>query len=170
MNTLEFKAADGVKLLEDLSIISADDSRVDELVEVRVRFALDVHPVSDSAEIKELEGRTREYILRGMRNGSYIGFLGLLSGRTVGAASLLIYELPPMPGTLDRRQGHVLNVFTVPDLRGMGIGRRMMETLILEARKRGLFRLFLNSTKMGEPLYRSLGFVQQEEQALVLHL
>ncbi len=170
MNVLEPKAAITAMALENLSIITADNSRVDELVEVRVRFALDVHPVSDGAEIKELERHTREYILRGMCNDSYIGFLGLLNGRTVGAASLLIYTLPPMPGTLDRRQGHVLNVYTVPDLRGKGIGRRMMETLISEARKRGLFRLFLNSTKMGEPLYRSLGFVQQEEQALVLPL
>ncbi len=170
MNVPGTGAAGTAAVPENLSTIIADESRVDELVDVRVRFALDVHPISSGAEIKELERRTREYILRGMRDKSYVGFLGLLSDRTVGAASLLIYVLPPMPGALERRQGHVLNVYTVPDLRGMGIGRRMMETLISEARKRGLFRLFLNSTKMGEPLYRSLGFVKQEEEALVLPL
>jgi GNAT superfamily N-acetyltransferase len=155
---------------KDLSIITADRSHIDMLVAVRVEFALDMHPVSDRSEILELERLTRQYILRGMRDGSYVGFLGLLNGQTVGAASLLIYTLPPLIGRHDRRQGHVLNVYTAPHLRGRGIGRRMMETVIAEGRKRGLFRLFLNSTKMGEPLYRSLAFIQQEEKAMVLPL
>jgi GNAT superfamily N-acetyltransferase len=156
--------------LKDLSVTKADESRLDDLVAVRVEFALDVHPVSERDEIRELERVTREYILNGMRNGSYVGFLGKLNGRTVGAASLLIYALPPLANRRDRRQGHVLNVYTVPDLRGLGIGRRMMDAVITEGRKLGLFRLFLNATKMGESLYRSLGFRENEESALVLPL
>jgi GNAT superfamily N-acetyltransferase len=162
--------ADNTTFPGDLSIVTADSSHVDELVDVRIKFALDVHPISDRLEILELERRTREYILRGMSNGTYVGFLGMMGSRTVGAASLLIYTLPPMPGSPDRRQGHVLNVYTAPELRSRGIGRRMMEALIAEARRRGLFRLFLNATKMGEPLYRSLGFVAQEDEALVMPL
>jgi GNAT superfamily N-acetyltransferase len=155
---------------DDLIIIKADSSHVDELVDVRIKFALDVHPVSDRLEIAELERRTREYILRGMANGAYVGFLGKMGNRTVGAASLLIYTLPPMPGSPDRRQGHVLNVYTEPEFRSRGVGRRMMEALVEEARRHGLFRLFLNATKMGEPLYRSMGFTAQEDKALVMPL
>jgi GNAT superfamily N-acetyltransferase len=154
----------------DLEVIKADASHLDILTSVRVEFALDMHPSVDRAEIRELTRITRDYIRRHMDDGSYVGFLGVRGGRTVACASLLIYELPPLHGKPDRRQGHVLNVYTAPDQRGRGIGRRMMKAIIDEGRARGLFRLFLNATKMGEPLYRSLGFHEQEEKSLVLPL
>jgi ribosomal protein S18 acetylase RimI-like enzyme len=156
--------------MEDIEIVKADSSHLDLLTSIRVEFALDCHPSRDASEIHSLERITRDYILRHMEDGSYVGFLARKGGRTVACASLLIYELPPLVGKPDRRQGHVLNVYTAPDMRSRGIGRRMMQAVVDEGRALGLHRLFLNATKMGEPLYRSLGFHDQGEKAMVLPL
>jgi GNAT superfamily N-acetyltransferase len=156
--------------MEDIEIVKADASHLDLLTDVRVEFALDMHHSEDHAAIQDFARISKAYIRRHMEGGSYVGFLARMKGRTVACASLLIYELPPLLGKPDRRQGHVLNVYTAPDMRGRGIGRRMMQAVIDEGRARGLHRLFLNATKMGEPLYRSLGFHEQDEKSLVLPL
>ncbi len=156
--------------MENLLIVKAEAAQIDLLTAIRVEFARDMHPAGDAAEARALEELTRDYIRRHMEDGSYVGFLGMWEGSMVACASLLIYELPPLSGKPDRRQGHVLNVYTAPRLRGRGIGRAMMEAVIREGRARGLHRLFLNATKMGEPLYRSLGFHEQDEKSLVLPL
>ncbi len=156
--------------MEEITIVRADPSQIDLLAAARLEFALDMHPGTDRSTLPGLASLTCDYIRRHMEDGSYVGFLGRMGERTVACASLLIYELPPLIGRPERKQGHVLNVYTAPDVRGRGIGRAMMEAIIKEGRAQGLFRLFLNATKMGEPLYRSLGFHEQEEQPLVLPL
>jgi GNAT superfamily N-acetyltransferase len=83
---------------------------------------------------------------------------------------MLLYTLPPLPGSLDRRIGHVLNFFTYPPFRRRGFGQRLLEFIKADATGRKIVRLFLNAAPMGEPLYRKAGFVEQHEKALVLEL
>jgi ribosomal protein S18 acetylase RimI-like enzyme len=107
-----------------------------------------------------------------LAEGSLISFIGREGGKgpVMACAGLMVYALPPLASRIDRRQGHVLNVWVAPRLRGRGHGKALMRDLEDAAREAGLFRLFLNATAMGEPLYRPLGFHEQAEKALVKEL
>jgi GNAT superfamily N-acetyltransferase len=124
----------------------------------------------DPSSIASLEAATRDWIAPRLANGRYRGYLGLLDGLVVATAAMLVYELPPLGSNTCRRQGHVLNVWTQLGYRRRGYSRQVLEFLITDAQCAGIWRLFLNSTPTGEPLYRDLGFHEQEERALVKHL
>lgn len=44
------------------------------------------------------------------------------------------------------------------DMRGKGIGRLILEDLLAQARKRGCFKVSLESSEMAEQFYRAAGF------------
>jgi GNAT superfamily N-acetyltransferase len=59
--------------------------------------------------------------------------------------------------------GEIKRMYVRPDFRGRGIGRRLVDSLILEAREIGYPRLRLDSTRFmaeAHALYRSAGFVE----------
>ncbi len=51
-----------------------------------------------------------------------------------------------------------MNVYTAPEYRRQGVAACVVRACIEDARARGAGSLLLESTRMGEPLYRSLGF------------
>ena len=57
------------------------------------------------------------------------------------------------------RTGMVLNVLVRDGFRRIGIGMALMRGIEAEGRSRGLDRLDLKATEMGEPLYRKLGWI-----------
>lgn len=137
------------------------------LLKMRMDFILDLHPFENIKETQEVEELNRRYLMELMEKGNYIGFVGLLNEEPVCCSGLLLYRLPPLLGAVDRMQGHVLNFYTYPEHRGKGYGKGLMEYMIDKAKERGIDRLFLNATAMGEPLYRKCGFVEPEETAMV---
>ncbi|MDP2650103.1 MAG: GNAT family N-acetyltransferase, partial [bacterium] len=67
----------------------------------------------------------------------------------------------------DSTTGVVEHIVTHPDIRGKGLGRKVMEKIIEEARKKGLSRLVLTSNptrKAAHRLYKRLGFQIVGEQ------
>lgn len=76
------------------------------------------------------------------------------AGRPIGIGCL---------ATIGKEIGEVKRVFVSPDSRGGGVGRRLMEALIREARAMGHVKLRLDSGRLqtvAHSLYRSLGFVE----------
>ena len=50
-------------------------------------------------------------------------------------------------------------LFTVPEFRGRGLARRLMEHAVAFAESRGVAAIALDATEMGIALYRQFGFV-----------
>lgn len=153
-----------------LSVKLATLADLDELVRQRLGFSFEIEPIDDPSSVASLDAATRDWIAPRLANGSYRGYLGLLDSQVVATAAMLVYELPPLGSNACRRQGHVLNVWTPLGYRRRGYSRQILEFLIRDAQLAGIWRLFLSATPMGEPLYRDLGFHQQEERALVKRL
>jgi GNAT superfamily N-acetyltransferase len=57
----------------------------------------------------------------------------------------------------------LVNVYTEPDVRGVGIARALMNAVLEWAAAQGCDRVALHASDAGRPLYRSLGFVPTNE-------
>jgi len=51
-----------------------------------------------------------------------------------------------------------LNMYTIPQYRGKGIARSLLEKLIEECKKTGVRRIWLHASDVGKPLYTKMGF------------
>ena len=103
---------------------------LDLLVKMRIDFIVDLKPCDNENKIEEIRIITREYLKDLILMNEYIGFIGKRGNEPICCAGLLIYRLPPLIDATDRVQGHVLNVYTYPEYRQMGYGKKMMEFVI----------------------------------------
>jgi GNAT superfamily N-acetyltransferase len=80
-------------------------------------------------------------------------------GRVLGMAWLGLVARPPTPDRPGARlTADVQTVYVHPDLRGHGVGRRLVTVLLDTADRLGVERTSVHSSVDGETLYRRLGF------------
>ena len=102
---------------------------------------------------------SRDYFL----NGDHITVLVIDNGEVIGCASMSFMRIMPTFSHPTGKRAHLMNVYTRSEYRRQGIARKMVEILIDETWKRGATEISLDATKMGRPLYESLGFKASEE-------
>lgn len=102
----------------------------------------------------ELIKESRDYFL----NGDQTTVLAIDEGEVIGCASMSYMRIMPTFSHPTGRRAHLMNVYTRNEYRRQGIARRMCEMLIEDAWNRGATEISLDATKMGRPLYESLGF------------
>ena len=61
-------------------------------------------------------------------------------------------------GIIGLRNNELRTFFVDPDNQGKGIGRKLYDYLENEARKKGIAKLFLQGSPLGEPIYTKFGF------------
>lgn len=109
---------------------------------------------TDAAALREVNERwLGEHFGR-----DFISWIAELDGRPVASAGLLWFAHPPGPVNPGGLEAYILNVYTRPEARRMGLAQALMERLIEEARAAGVRRIWLRTSDKGRPLYESMGF------------
>jgi GNAT superfamily N-acetyltransferase len=81
-----------------------------------------------------------------------------------------VWERLAGPADDDGRFGYVQSMATDPAWRSTGVARAVLALLLDGFRERGVGRVGLHATRYGEPLYRSVGFVEPRFPELRLRL
>ncbi len=140
---------------------------------------LDLHTTHRVAMFRDMDygddaGRERMAVafrdrLRGwFATGEVAGVVVERSGAPVAGALIQFREALPGPLSEQCVRGYLFNVYTEPPARGGGLGRRMTEALLGEARRRGVGIVELHASADAEPLYRAMGFQPTPEFRLIL--
>jgi GNAT superfamily N-acetyltransferase len=118
--------------------------------------------------------RTLRFLERAIPSGEYVGWLAVDRRDpqgVAGGAGLQLRTVLPFPfgdgrGVGAGREALVINVYTEPQFRRLGLARRMMEALIAWSKTIGVERIALHASLDGQPLYESLGFSPTNEMRL----
>ena len=139
----------------------------------RARMFQDMGDVSgDAFEI--LRANTRPRLEQWIDNASYIGWLAALAEKPemiVAGAGVQLQTILPRPLDLstigEGWQGTIVNVFTEPQWRRLGIAGLLIKEIIIWSKKEQIDRLILHASKEGRSIYESLGFVASNEMRFV---
>jgi len=88
----------------------------------------------------------------------YVAWLAEIDGLPAGTAAIMWFPHPPGPRNLSGLEAYVLNVYTKPEFRRLGIARALMARTIEEARAAGVTRIWLRASREGRSLYEEIGF------------
>ena len=142
---------------------------INNLVKYRIRF-FNEEKVHSESETKALEVELKKYFSWAISSNEFIGWLAEYEGKIVGTSGMVIWQIPGRYGFLSGKNGYILNMYTIPEMRKKGIATYLLNKLISEAKSMGVERLHLRAREAGDPLYRKIGFSEQQYPELVLRL
>jgi GNAT superfamily N-acetyltransferase len=79
-------------------------------------------------------------------------------GEALGIVSVVVNDVPPLPGETRCREGYIVNECVLPPARGRGVGRLLLHAALGSAETLGIGRYCLFAPDAGRPLYVTEGF------------
>lgn len=138
----------------------ATDKDIELMMRSRLEMLRVVNNLSDDYEYSEdIVNNSREYFL----NGDQTTVLVLDGDKVIGCASMSYITIMPTFSHPTGKRAHLMNVYTNPSYRRQGIARKMVNMLIDDAWSKGATEISLDATKLGRPLYESMGFIDSNE-------
>ncbi|HTW64563.1 MAG TPA: GNAT family N-acetyltransferase [Bryobacteraceae bacterium] len=104
-----------------------------------------------------------------MQRGEYLAWFAVDSDGAVAAGlGLWLMDWPPHILGPGKWRANIVNVYTRPDSRRVGLARRLMETALAWCQANEVSTVILHSSDAGRPLYESIGFKPTNEMRIVL--
>lgn len=140
------------------TIGQAHAADIDELIELRLAYLTDDFGALTPLQRDSLPTELAPYLQEHLDRDLFAFVARDEGGRIACCAWLLMVPKPPSPRFPHGRTGVLFNVYTRPERRRQGLAKRVMRTLLDEARSQSLDVVELHATDDGYPLYRQLGF------------
>lgn len=150
----------------DFTIREAAPSELPVVLHHRRSMFRDMGQGTEEQLDRMVEG-ARPLLARALADGSYHHWLALDgSGRVLGGGGVLLCPWPANPKDPCTERAMILNVYTEPEFRRLGVARRIMETILDWIKARGLRSANLHASDQGRALYEKLGFEPTNEMRL----
>lgn len=123
------------------------------------------------AEFEEMAIATDLWLRHALPSKTYRGWVAeSADGAVAAGGGLIVIPWPPGPMSMDPRCGFVFNVYTAPEHRKQGLGRRLMDAMHEWCRDEGIERVVLNASTFGKPMYAAMGYVVTAEPMMRMRL
>jgi len=144
---------------------------VPALVDYRIQFLNELFDHPENEDTAVVRKSLRKYFAQAIPSKDFIAWVAEYDGRIIATGGMVMWQKPAMYGGVESgRLGYLLNFYTVPEARRKGIGTRLLNELVEEAKAFGLKYLHLHSSKDGIHIYRRAGFVEPAMPELELRL
>lgn len=151
----------------ELVFQKAGPEDIDLLTKTRIEVLRAANRLDETVDLSEVERQSREYYQDALPAGSHVAYLVNADGKFAGAGGISFYRVMPTYHNPTGEKAYIMNMYTKPEYRRMGIARRTLDLLVAASKERGIFHITLEATDMGKPLYEKYGFVKlNDEMAL----
>lgn len=100
-----------------------------------------------------------------LRRGELMAWIVETKGGPVASGALWLMRVQPRPGHPTGVTPYLMSMYTAPEHRGKGHARRIVRAAMAWTKREKLPRMTLHASKMGRPLYESLGWTRTWEMA-----
>jgi len=144
------------EMIYTVRMATAEDAR--ELARLRWEFRVE-EQVRQTRE--EFIDACEEWLIEALNAGNWVvAVVESESSSLGGCIYLQCVEKVPVPGELRRAWGYVTNSYVSPELRGAGIGGKLLDILCDAGRERMLEFLIVWPSKKAVPFYQRAGFLE----------
>lgn len=133
-------------------------SDAEKLAEMRSIFFREMNKVSSEEERIIFKQANLEYFSKALYDNTFISWIALDNEEIIATSGLSFSVVPPFFPVTDGRVAYIMNMYTVPMYRNLGIGAELFKRIVDEAKQLGYRKITLNATEMGRPLYERYGF------------
>lgn len=137
---------------------------LDILTKTRIEVLRAANGLDDNTNMSRVEKETRAYYENALANGSHTAYLVFDGDVFIGAGGISYYTVMPTFHNPTGRKAYIMNMYTRPDHRRMGIATKTLDLLIQDVKKRAVTSLSLEATDMGRKLYERYGFVSMTSE------
>jgi GNAT superfamily N-acetyltransferase len=121
----------------------------------------------DEAALDQMSRAFEPWLACRMQTGEYLAWFAVgMDGSIAAGLGLWLMDWPPHMIGPGAPRGNILNVYTEPPARRLGLARLLMETALAWCRNNGIRAVILHSSNAGRPLYESMGFKSTNEMRL----
>jgi ribosomal protein S18 acetylase RimI-like enzyme len=123
----------------------------------------------DEVAMNHMCNEFRPWLARKMQDNQYLAWFAVDPGGTIASGlGLWLMDWPPHLVGPGPWRANILNVYTRPESRRMGLARRLMDTALAWCRANDVQAVILHSSDDGRRLYESMGFTPTNEMRILL--
>lgn len=146
--------------MNDIKIRTADISDIDTLVKLRFLYhTAATGELTEEQKIK-LNIQLPDYFERHIGK-DFTAYLAEDGSNTAATMFMVRLEKPAGIYFLNGKTCYLMNVYTKPEYRRMGIASMLLDRLITDAKAEGITCIDISATPMGKPLYLKKGFIER---------
>ncbi|HEX3044623.1 MAG TPA: GNAT family N-acetyltransferase [Bacillota bacterium] len=141
----------------------AESKDAAELAEMRWDFRHDPQERTPEVSKNEFVTYCREFLQESLEKGDWIGWMAEEDHRIISHVFIKKIRKIPKPNRLKDEYGYVTNVYTRPEFRNKGIGKRLMVKVQEWAREEDLEILIVWPSQASVRFYERMGFSPENE-------
>ena len=128
------------------------------LVKYRLLFLNELQKPESEEDEALLRNSLISYFGRALADNTFIAWIAEYNNEPVSFAGMVVQQIPGHFTFISGSQGYILNMYTLPDLRGNGLSTKLLHKLVDEATEAGLTKVYLHATEQGINIYKKHGF------------
>lgn len=145
--------------MSTITIRRATIDDLEELIALRLKLFHESGYLHSEEPPSELIEATRAYLSDHIPTERFLSWVALNQGNLVGSSGLIFFQKPPTEENLSGLEAYIMNMYTLPEWRGQGIATALMQEIIKYVQQTSAKRIWLHTTKDGQPVYERNGFV-----------
>ncbi|HLO11823.1 MAG TPA: GNAT family N-acetyltransferase [Pseudoneobacillus sp.] len=146
------------------NFIKVSLEHIDKIISLRLALLKELGELNSPQEEQLLATSTRGYLQIALLNNEFISYMAETNGIPVSISGMVIFKRPPYLENLQGIEAYILNMYTVPEYRGKGFAKKLLENCIDESKKSGVKRIWLHASEDGEHLYKRMGFTNKDSE------
>ncbi|WP_080873835.1 GNAT family N-acetyltransferase [Oceanobacillus timonensis] len=149
------------------TIRKASLSDADAITQLRIELLTAAGDVNEENKTNVCNAN-QIYFKEKLSNGEFVAWLAEAEGKIVAISGVVFFERPPQGENISGVEAYIMNMYTKPEYRGLGIARALLEACITYSKRTGVGRIWLHAFKDGYHLYKKMGFVDKDSEMEML--
>ncbi|MDP2336317.1 MAG: GNAT family N-acetyltransferase [Bacteroidota bacterium] len=145
-------------------------TEVEILTTYRMAYLTEMQGERSEEYQQKLKNELTEYFILALAEDRLFALLAEHDSEILSFGAMVLKKIPGDFNQSSYLEGDILNMYTVPFARRKGISAMILQQLLNEAKRRGISKVSLHTSKDGEKLYRKFGFSEPVYPVLELCL